>query len=610
MSAAASASSQQPRLPAEILVDIIELAIFTSSPCPLVTPSVSRSSEEPTSPFDHPLRAAYTSAWAWTGHLLRVSKLFCSIARPFLLQTLTLDTDAAGKAFFAELAAQKDPVETLRRVEKAWLGNLSALGRNGLDVKPRSLKLSEAAWYEECPGGFVVGHAYASRTKPTTRSSKELDRSRTKPKQYRSVSVYWAEEQLIEEVSDPDRSSSDDDSAVSDEDAAFDVDGTPQGEPDRSFTLSTPAEPSPLTGASSSSTRRHSQGAGSVGDPRIDRPHEPAWQTLYARQRRLSPVHSRGQPGPLAASLPSARIPQPLMAATAAGPSEDDLDPWDMQDAQERLAALATQPVDSSAVHPEEATDAPIGTTSQPLPEISTKADIAASTLVSCQASLQKRRRGREIYAYHVCTATLESWITPLFASLRSLRLITLSFYPGHILDDDKLEHMLRRILAENAKLERLLIRIVLDAASAGSRMRRFERTKTIAGAADRIGDERIRVMLLNPKVGEGELVALPEHRPGEHIGTLDPLSRRAVTLTKEAWWSRVLQQNHCEREMGDVRCLEDDAMRLEKDREMRERRLSNWKMFFPAHQHGNPTHLVNLIHHADSWPDHPHPLP
>ncbi len=242
-----------------------------------------------------------------------------------------------------------------------------------MDVKPRSLKLSEAAWYEECPGGFVVGHAYASRTKPTTRSSKELDRSRTKPKQYRSVSVYWAEEQLIEEVSDPDRSSSDDDSAVSDEDAAFDVDGTPQGEPDRSFALSAPTEPSPLTGASSSSTRRHSQGAGSVGDPRIDRPHEPAWQTLYSRQRRLSPMHSRGQPGPLAASLPSARIPQPLMAATAAGPSEDDLDPWDMQDAQERLAALATQPVDSSAVHPEEATDAPIGTTSQPLPEISTK---------------------------------------------------------------------------------------------------------------------------------------------------------------------------------------------------------------------------------------------
>jgi hypothetical protein len=609
MSGTASPSAHQSRLPAEILVDIIELAIFTSSPCPLVPPSVSRSSEEPTSPFDHPLRAAYTSAWAWTGHLLRVSKLFYSIARPLLLQTLTLDTDAAGKAFFTELAERNDPIATLKRVEKAWLGNLSELERNGLDVEPRSLKLSEAAWYEECPGGFVVGHAYASRTKPTTRRSKELGRGGTKPKQYRSVSVYWAEEQLIEEVSDPDRSSSDDDSAGSDEDADFDMDEIPQGRSGRFSALSTPAESTPLTGASSSSTRRCSQGAGSVGDPRIDRPHEPAWQTLYSRQRRLSPVHSRGQPGPLAASLPSARIPQPLMAATAAGPSEDDLDPWDMQDAQERLAALATQPVDSSALHPV-AADAPVGAATQSSPEISTTADIAASTLAWCQASLQKQRRGREIYAYHVCTATLESWITPLFASLRSLRLITLSFYPGHILDDDKLEHMLRRILAENAKLERLLIRIVLDAASAGSRMRRFERTKTIAGAADRIGDERIRVMLLNPKVGEGELVALSEHRPEERMGTLDPLSRKAVTLTKEAWWSRVLQQNHCAREVEDVRCLEDDAMRLEKDREMRERRLSNWKMFFPPHQHGNPTHLVNLIHHADSWPDHPHPLP
>ncbi len=39
--------------------------------------------------------------------------------------------------------------------------------------------------------------------------------------------------------------------------------------------------------------------------------------------------------------------------------------------------------------------------------------------------------------------------------------------------------------------------------------MRRFERTKTVAGAADRIGDERVRVMLVNDKVGEGELVAL-----------------------------------------------------------------------------------------------------
>ncbi len=194
--------------------------------------------------------------------------------------------------------------------------------------------------------------------------------------------------------------------------------------------LSTPAEPTPLTEASSSSARQCSQGAGSVGDPRIDRPHEPAWQTLYSRQRRLSPVHSRGQPGPLAASLPSARIPQPLMAATAAGPSEDDLDPWDMQDAQERLAALATQPVDSSALHPV-AADAPVGAATQSSPEISTTEDIAASTLAWCQASLQKQRRGREIYAYHVCTATLESWITPLFASLRSLRLITLSFYPA-----------------------------------------------------------------------------------------------------------------------------------------------------------------------------------
>lgn len=256
-----------------------------------------------------------------------------------------------------------------------------------------------------------------------------------------------------------------------------------------------------------------------------------------------------------------------------------------MQDAQERLAALSNTP-------------------SSPPPDASHTSDPAPAETSDPIASPPpaSRRPHTEIYAYHLCTATLEPFINPLFASIRTLRLITLTFYPGHLLDDDKLEHMLRRILSpECPRLETLLLRIVFDAASAGSRMRRFERTKTIAGAVDRIGDERVRVMLVNNRVGEGELVA------GEPGGGGSALSRKAITLTKEGWWARVLQCNHHQKHK--VGPIEDGRMTASDDTVKRERMLSDWTMFFPPDQHANPTHLVNLVQHCDPWPDCPTPV-
>ncbi|SPO22964.1 uncharacterized protein UTRI_01642 [Ustilago trichophora] len=594
-----------PRLPAEILAEIIELSILTSTPCPLV-PDPSSSNGARASPFTTPLRASYTSNWAWTVHLLFVSKFFYSIARPLLLRTLTLDSDYDAEAFFAILEKDGGNAKAvLESVERAWLGNLSALGRAGLSVDPVELRLKEAGWYEECSGGFVVGHAYATRFK--TRKGKEGTKVEDKGRErkYRSVSVYWAEEQLVEEVSDPEYSSTDDEgSETSSDDEQQDSRETID------FAQSLPSiSISMQNGTSSTQRRRSHHEQGSARDPRLDRPHEPAWQTLYSRQRRTSPIRARGQP--LATVGVSTTIANdPSSSSIQIGPSEGDLDPWDMQDAQERLAALANN---SDRTHPS-TSHSPIADT--PLDTVdSAKPNVSTSALVSAQGKVaHNRRRRREIYAYHLCTATLEPWINPLLSSLRSLRLITLTFYPGHLLDDDKLEHMLRRILSpsECPRLEILLIRIVFDAASAGSRMRRFERTKTIAGAADRIGDERVRVMLVNDKVGEGELVALP--RGEGHGKMVSPVSRKAITLTKEGWWARVVLQNHHQHNTNQARAELGSAQRSQEEakrgslQEKQERQLSDWRMFFPTTQVG-PTHLVNLIHHCDPWPDCPDPV-
>lgn len=608
--------STAPQLPAEILADIIELAIRTASPCPLVplTSSI-KPGDPPRSPFTTPLRASYISAWAWTGHLLHVSKFFYSIARPLLLQTLTFDTDAAARSFFKALESQRYAIGVLQRMERAWFGNVSSLAREGVEVDPIGLRLLEAGWYEECSGGFIVGHAYASRPKPRRwmKKSGENGGSGARPKQYRSVSVYWAEEQLVEEVSDPERSSDSDSDDSFSSDEVESPPGTGQDEdPANEFARSLPTSSRDVMASAGVTSRRRShQDDHSIRDPRVDRPHEPAWQTLYSRQRRISPARARATPSSALGTGSRSSTQAELGVNAQPGPSEGDLDPWDMQDAQERLAAIANASMQTA----EPALSQTTATTDSDQRDASASA-IDSSAIDSSaidKGTIHPRRRHREIYAYHLCTATLEPWINPLLSSIRSLRLITITFYPGHLLDDDKLEHMLRRILSpsECPRLQTLLIRIVFDAASAGSRMRRFERTKTIAGAVDRIGDERVRVMLVNNRVGEGELMALPV-KEGEGV-TVSPVSRKAITLTKEGWWARVLQQNHLpppqEQREGREKEGQEEQESGVRQTERQERQLSDWQMFFPPEQHENPTHLVNLIYHSDPWPDHPNPV-
>lgn len=600
-----------PRLPAEIVAYIIELAILTCSPCPRTAVLPASSSEAAKksvspllpSPFNTPLRSSYTSAWSWTGELLYVSRFVHSIARPLLLRTLTLDTERAVRSFFHSVD-ERDATWG-EKAKRAWFGNVSVLARDGVLFDPLALRLDEAAWYEECSGGFVVGHAYASREKEKGRER----RGKERPRQYRSVSVYWAEEELVEEVSDPDRSSgsSEEESDGTDsEGQTQETNGYAQSLPLSSTYFGQQQHQEHQDIGEGVSQRRSSHQEGSPArssrrDARMDKLYEPTWQAIYSRRRRPSPLRRAQE-----AASSSGGASSPI------GPSEGDLDPWDMQDAQERLTALANAIESSTDTH-EADHDTAESNAASPVETASTL-PIAEPLDPFTAPARAPLHRNREIYAYHLCTATLEAWINPHLASIRTLRLITLTFYPGHLLDDDKLEHMLRRILSpsECPRLQTLLIRIVFDAASAGSRMRRFERTKTIAGAADRIGDERVRVMLVHNRAGEGELVVSGN---GDE-GAWSAGSRKAIGLTKEGWWSRVLQRNHHQalgedggREAQERRdAVSGDASKQEvqaiDERQEQERRLSDWSMFFPPSQHANPTQLVNLLHHCDPWPD------
>ncbi|PWZ00800.1 hypothetical protein BCV70DRAFT_200061 [Testicularia cyperi] len=626
-----SPAGPMPRLPPEIVIRILELAITTAAPCSSTSSSYSAavattagyssrsspSTSGTSTPFSNPLPSSAPSDWSTIHNLLYVSRLFYSVARPILSKTLTLDSNRSGTRFFSAIASSADLRECYSDLRRAWFGNISSLRRSNIDVDPLQLKLNECAWYEECPGGFIIGHHYASRPR-----AKRIKRG-NEEKRFQRVSVYWAEEELIEEVRDPE-----DDSSSSSSDQSIDNDEQEQSSGPNSAAVladsegSRPIRPDVSRRRSNNDTR----------DPRIDRPHEPAWQTLYSRRRSSAASRPHRRPSN---SNRHAGGPTASGGSSMRGPAEGDLNPWEMEEAQERLA-----------------TSSSIGSTGNAFPRSMDSEDVemtssektssTSSALQSFQRSLARspRRRAREIYAYHLTLATLEPWINTLFSSLRSLRMITLTFTPGHILDDDKLEHMLRRILsiAENPKLEVLLIRMVFEASVAGSRMRRFERAKTIGGAVDRIGDERIRVMLMPNVVGEGILVNHPvestastdQNRdlPSATAAAantdayhLNPLSRRAVALTKEGWWSRVLRQNQLGVDQHHPTPFHDDAnANADADTDASCLALSSatsftgeaaplsWTHFF-GHERGRADWMARAIAHADPFPDDPNPL-
>lgn len=122
------------------------------------------------------------------------------------------------------------------------------------------------------------------------------------------------------------------------------------------------------------------------------------------------------------------------------------------------------------------------------------------------------------------------------------------------MLDDDKLEHVLRRILSaeDNPVLEVLVIRIAYEPEAAGSRFRRLDRAKTIGGAVERIADPRLRVEGLSAAVGAGHLAPPTTQRgPGPGPG-LSHASSRAVRIAHDGWWARILPPRvQGEREQG-----------------------------------------------------------
>ncbi|KAN0061539.1 hypothetical protein ACQY0O_006386 [Thecaphora frezii] len=568
-----------PRLPSELIAYIIELVFLSSSPTPPLTkPSDNGSS----------LSSALPARTAWDARtdLLLVNRLFYQLARPHLFHTVILDSDRAVDGYFAHLlldgAQGEDRFASLDRV---WFGNVTAAERRGLTIDPIQYRLREAAWFEETAGGFIVGHAYATRPRPARRKGGSSKR----PKALRRVSVYWAEEEILEEVSDP----------SSCEESDKDLDGVKHG----ALRRQNP------TGSGHGLLGAEEEGLGPY-EARDDE-EQPAWQALYAGSRRArSARHHAPRPEFVG---PRRRV---AMSATLSGPVEGELDPWDMVAAQERLssqdapsdaAAAASSLNRGVADRDREPSLVPAdiygptlaeSTPPPPLAASSAPAVKSTATLVGRLAEVRASRRRerypreepREIYAYHLVTATLENWINRMLAEIKTLRYITITFYPGIILDDDKLEHVLRRMLSaeENPKLEQLLVRIAHEPTAVGSRFRRLDRAMTIGGAVDRIGDERIRIEGLSPAVGSGLLSpskeqaatlrtssgggggpseppqtgrstspagaaiapapavaasAAPEPHASQE-GRLNAASHRAALITKDGWTTRVLEQN------------------------------------------------------------------
>ncbi|SPO40793.1 uncharacterized protein PSFLO_06275 [Pseudozyma flocculosa] len=565
-------SRPSPRLPNELLALIIELVFLTSSPTPAPAP------EGHPSDTTIPGQPRTPSTWQARTNLLLVNKAFLRLATPHLYRTISLDTDRSLDAYFRHVLNHEHGSQLFAGLDRAWFGNVSAAQRNGLTIDPVQYRLAEAAWYEETAGGFIIGHAYASRRRMPRGKAK----SKRGPKRLRRVSVYWAEEEIIEEVSDPESGS------------ASEGEGEGAGEDEGTI--------APREGLHSDGFA--AEGSGTSASSAMAQPARPAWQTLYASNRQTRAARDNGHRPEFQG--PRRRV---AMSATLSGPVEGELDPWDMVEAQERLTSqqAALDPATGSA---STAADPPdlgslsiaAATPSPPLPDppdppaASTSHKTTLAALVEHRHAHRRQlhllQEPREIVAYHLVTATLENWINRMFTEIRTLRYITLTFYPGIILDDDKLEHVLRRMLSadENPKLELLLVRIAHEPVAAGSRFRRLDRAMTIGGAVDRIQDDRIRVEGLGTAVG-GEILSPPrsqasaradasdvpqpsdssrrsEKQPeskrttsaaakdqpvgsasdSDSIDRLNDASRRAVHITQDGWWSRVLQQNHARR--------------------------------------------------------------
>ncbi|PWN88526.1 hypothetical protein FA10DRAFT_268711 [Acaromyces ingoldii] len=140
---------------------------------------------------------------------------------------------------------------------------------------------------------------------------------------------------------------------------------------------------------------------------------------------------------------------------------------------------------------------------------------------------------------YHLVLPSLEAWVHTLLRSIArgeqgTLVSVTITFYPGLVLDDDKLEHLLRRILSllsESHPPAKLTVLVGHDSVALGSRLRRMDRSRTISQAARRIGDERLIVEGAN-----GFAFGLPGGK-----GLQDDV----VEYTQSGWRTRIQARKH-----------------------------------------------------------------
>jgi hypothetical protein len=119
-----------------------------------------------------------------------------------------------------------------------------------------------------------------------------------------------------------------------------------------------------------------------------------------------------------------------------------------------------------------------------------------ASQLAACSITDRREAQAaRAVWALHFVCCTLETWQHRLLETLGTVTHLTVTLYPALFIDDDKFEHCLRRLLAVAPLLRHLLLRVGHDAMNIGSRVRRIDRSRSIAAAAARVGDPRVRVV-------------------------------------------------------------------------------------------------------------------
>lgn len=173
------------------------------------------------------------------------------------------------------------------------------------------------------------------------------------------------------------------------------------------------------------------------------------------------------------------------------------------------------------------------------------------------QGSMQDSqiRTERDVLFYHIVTPVLDDWIhrrittmaslthlqitvsffsQPLFQSpliLSSLPLSLNQIYPGLVLDDDKFQYVIQKLLSSST-LTSILLEVGLDPQAQGSRLRRIDRSKSISQAIGRIQSRTNRNREeVEIQVKTCQYLFKANERSGFHVGE----------ILKSSWEGRIL---------------------------------------------------------------------